>query len=112
MPRVAIPITQVTDDGVVQPAQTDGDAANDHFLAFNDGRVMLEISTTANDTVTIETPGVVGTGLAVADKDIAMVGTQTKVVGPLAPQVYNQPNGQVYVNCGVSTTTKFRAYRV
>jgi hypothetical protein len=112
MPRVSIPITQVTDDGVIQPAQTNGDATNDHQLDFNDGRVILEISTTVSDTVTIITPGVVGSGLAIADKPIVMTGTQTTVAGPVPPAVYNQPAGSVQIDCGVSTTTKFRAYRV
>lgn len=111
MPRVSIPVTQVTDTGVVQPAQTNGDATNDHQLDFNDGRVMLEISTTVSDTVTIITPGTVG-GFAVADNVITLTGTQTKLVGPLSPQTYNQPDGTVQIDIGVSTTTKFRAYRI
>lgn len=111
MARVSIPITQCNDLGVLQPAQTNGDAVNDHQLDFNDGRVVLEISTTANDTVTIITPGSVG-GFGVADNVINFVGTQTKLVGPLAPAVYNQADGSVQIDITASATTKFRAYRV
>lgn len=110
MPRVSIPVTQCTDLGVVPPAQTNGDATNDHQLDFNDGRIVLEVVTTAADTMTIITPGLVG-GLAVADQVVALpIGT--KMVGPFSPAIYNQADGTVQIDITVSTTTKFRAYRV
>lgn len=114
MPRVNIPITQLTDDGVAPPAATAADATNDHQLAFNDGRVFVEVVSTdaAAQSVTIITPGTVGSGLAVADKTVAVPAGATRYVGPLAPQVYNQPDGTVQIDPSISTTLGLRAYRI
>lgn len=39
MPRVAVPVTTFTRDGVALPAVTTGDATNNHSVTPNDGRV-------------------------------------------------------------------------
>lgn len=113
MPRTAIPITKVTDAGVAAPAQTNSDLTNGQYLAFNDGRVILEvISTDAGaQTVTIETPGTVG-DLTVSDRVIAVPAGATRVIGPLPPAVYNQADGTVNVNPSVNVNLKFRAYQI
>ncbi len=44
MPRVEIPVTAVDRDGVAQPALTNGDATNDHFITGGaDGLTLVEI---------------------------------------------------------------------
>lgn len=113
MPRVLIPVTQVTNAGVAPPAQVNSDAVNDHAIAFNDGLVMIEIvsSDAAARTVTFQTPATVG-DLAIADLDVAVPAGATRLVGPLSPALFNQPDGSVNVDVAVSTTLKFRAYRV
>jgi hypothetical protein len=113
MARVSIPITQLTDAGVAQPAQTASDAANGHSLLFNDGRVIVEVQNTnaAAKTVTFETPATVG-GFAVADNTVSIPNGATLTFGPFAPSVYNQADGSVWIDVEISTDLKFRAYRV
>lgn len=44
MPRVEIPVTSTVRSGVTQPALTNGDATNDHFITGGaDGLTLLEI---------------------------------------------------------------------
>lgn len=113
MPPVSIPVTQLTDAGVAPPAQTNGDLTNGNQLDFNDGRIIVEvISTDAGaQSVTVVTPGSVG-GFAIADNVVAVPAGATRIIGPLSPSTYNQSDGSVRVNPSVSTTLKFRAYRV
>lgn len=113
MPRVAIPATAVQRSGTAQPALTNGDATNDHYIEANDGRIMLEIVSTdaGAQTVEVETPGSVD-GLAVANLSIAVGAGLTVVAGPFPPAVYNQPDGSIYINPSVSNTLDLRAYRI
>lgn len=112
MPRVEIPVTQLTDAGVAPPAQTNGDATNDHYIAGNDGHIVLEIISTdaGAQTVTILTPGNFG-GLNVEDRVVAVPAGATRYVSKLAPGLYNQADGSVYLDPSVSTNLKFRAFR-
>lgn len=112
MARTPIPITQVTQDGVAQPAQTNSDAANDHELAFNDGRVLLEVGSVdaGAQNVTVVTPGSQG-GLAVADLVVSVPAGGVRLIGPFAPSVFNQADGKVHIDVGVGTL-RFRAYRI
>ena len=114
MPRVDVPITQLTEQGVAPPAQVNADAANDHQLAYNDGRVFVEVvsSDAGAQSVTIITPGTVG-GLAVADQVVAVPAGATRLFGPLPPAIYNQPDGTVSFDPSVTgATLKFRAYHL
>lgn len=113
MPRVEIPVTQLTDSGVAPPAQTNADATNDHYIAGNDGHIMLEIISTDGgaQSVTILTPGTFG-GLNLEDRTVSVPAGQTRYVGRLAPGIYNQADGSIYLDPSVSTNLKFRAYRV
>lgn len=113
MPPVSIPVTQVLDTGVTPPAQTNGDLANGNQLDFNDGRIIVEVisSDAGAQSVTVVTPGNVG-GFAVADNVVAVPAGATRILGPFSPATYNQSDGTVRINPSVSTTLKFRAYRV
>jgi len=111
MARVELAVTTVTSAGVVPPAEQAASAEN-NFIPYNDGRVHLEIHNTggAEGTVTILQPGVAD-GVGYPGKEIKVAAAATKLVGPLSPAVYNQPNGQVFVNSS-AVTIKFRTYYV
>ena len=113
MPRVSIPITQVVQEGVAPPAQTNADAANDHQLDFNDGRVLLEVVSTdaGAQSVTVVTPGQ-QSGLGVADLVVSVPAGATRLMGPFSPGTFNNADGTVYIDTTVSTTLKFRAYHL
>jgi len=100
----------MSDSGTAQPTQITGDPVNNHSIAYNDGDVFIEAQNTDTvpHTVTIVTPGSVG-GLAVADQVVAVPASSTREIGPLAPGVYNNGDGTVYVNVD-SALLKLRVY--
>jgi hypothetical protein len=113
MPRVNIPVTQITKEAVAPAGFTAGDAANDHVIEGNDGLLFLEAVNTAGApaVITIETPGNVS-GLAVADLEITVPAGATRLIGPFPPATFSQGTGsQVYVNVAANTWN-LRAYHI
>lgn len=111
MARVELTVTKVTSSGVVPPAEQAASAEN-NFIPFNDGRIHLEIHNTGgvSATVTILQPAVED-GVKYVGKEIVLAAGETKIVGPLPPSVYNQSNGQVFVNSS-AVAVKYRTYYV
>lgn len=111
MARVELTVTKVTSAGVAPPAEQAA-AAENNFLPFNDGRIHLEVHNTggAEGTVTVLIPAV-NDAVGYEGKIIKLAAAETKIIGPFPPGVYNQPNGQVFVNSS-ATTIKFRTYYV
>lgn len=117
MPRVEIPVTEIDRDGVAPPAQTDADAASDHFIDANDGRIVLEIESSdgADQTVEFEIPSGGVDDQPVTPRTVTIPDGETRWVGPFPRSVYNQPNpdlNKIFINPSVSTTLKFRAYKI
>lgn len=113
MPRVQIPITQIVKEGTVPPAQVNADAANDHYVAGLDSRTFIEVvsSDAAPQTVTVVTPGAPG-GLAIADLVVTVPAGATRYIGPLSPELFDQGDNTANIDVAVSTTLKFRGYRI
>ena len=114
MPRVNIPITQVDQSGTAPPAQTNADAANDHELAWNDGRLWLEVINSnagAAASCTIQTPGVVGGTLNIDDLTVTVPQSATRIVGPLRPDLFNQVDGKVFIDV-TTADLRFRAFHL
>jgi hypothetical protein len=113
MARTEVPVTQITLAGVEDPAATAGNASEGNFVAGNDGRTFLTVENAdASNThkVTVITPATAG-GMPIED-DIITVGKSSKVkIGPYPPQVFNQSNGQLYVNVD-SAELKIRAFHL
>lgn len=116
MPRVVIPVTEIIRAGVAPPAQTDADATNDHYIAENDGRVLIEIQNTAGSSGTVDiepNPALSADGLTVAALTITIPATSTRVCGPFRQQTFKQDAvGMLHLNPSVSTTLKFRVYEL
>jgi hypothetical protein len=113
MPRVEIPIVQITRAGVAPAAQVTGDATNDHYLAWNDGGVVLEVGNVdagASHAATVITPGSVDS-LAVADLTITVPASATRYAGPFPPAIYNQSDGTVQIDAD-GTNLRFRAFAI
>src|SRR5688572_7753276 len=110
MPRVNVPITKITRDGVTPPSVTGGDGTNDHELAYNNGRVFVEAKNTSGGAlnITVVSPGTVD-GLAVDDAVVSVNGGATKLIGPRPPQAFNTPDGKVNVDI-TANTWELRAY--
>jgi hypothetical protein len=102
--------------GVSQPAQVNADAANKHYLTGNDGQVVLEVVSTdaASQTVTVQlAPGAAGGVAAVPGQAETIPAGATRILGPFAKARFDQSSaGDVHFDPSVSTTLKFRAYRV
>ena len=88
MARGQIPVTDIVRAGVTPAAQTDADATNDHYFINADG---LTVS-----ALTITIPAGV-----------------TRVCGPFRVATFKQnASYHLYLDPSVSTTLKFRAYRL
>lgn len=116
MPRVEIPVTEVVRSGVAQPAQTNADATNDHFVTQGaDGLTILEIISTDAGPQTVEVvpaPSFTVDGLTVSNLSIAVAAGATVYAGPFRTSTFKQDaSNTLHVNPSVSTTLKFRAYR-
>ena len=116
MARVVIPVTNIDRDGVAAPSQVTADATNDHYFAGNDNRVFLEIVSTDGGAQTVEivaNPSLTADGLTVGNLSIPVAAGATVLAGPFRVGTFKQDiNNTVYVNPSVSTTLKFRAYRL
>lgn len=100
MARVSLARQQLSDVGVT-PAYSA--AAEEGHSVENDGRVVLHVFNTSEDplTVTIQT-AYVRAGLKLADRVVEVPAQRTAFIGPFAPEVYNQPDGRVYVDYSVT----------
>ncbi len=102
--------------GVSQPAQVNADATNKHYLTGNDGQVVLEVVSTdaASQTVTVQlAPAAAGGVAAVPGQAETIPAGATRILGPFAKSKFDQnAAGDVHFDPSVSTTLKFRAYRV
>lgn len=83
MPRVAVPVTQITRAGVAPGTETNGDATNNHTIP-NNGRMFVEVrnsGSTVARTVTFRFPGVVD-GQAVTPRAVSIPISSTRRFGP------------------------------
>lgn len=101
MARVQIPVTTIARGGTALPSATTGDAANDHYIAGNDGQIILIATNTSGGALTITIQSAITVdGLAVDDVSLSIPAGESRrfAIGP--PHVYNQPadNGYVYVD--------------
>lgn len=117
MPRVEITVTAIDRDGSAQPAVTNGDATNDHFVTGGaDGLTVLEIvsSDAGSQTVEIEpNPNLTVDGLTVGNLSIAVAAGATVFAGPFRTNTFRQnATNDLYVNPSVSNNLDFRAFRI
>ncbi|MFI1723922.1 hypothetical protein [Streptomyces sp. NPDC020489] len=83
MPRVAVPVTQITRAGVAPGTETNGDATNHHVIP-NNGRMFLEVrnsGSTVARTITFRFPGVVD-GQSVTPRAVSIPTSSTRRFGP------------------------------
>lgn len=110
MPRTALTISDVTRSGVTQPAQQNGDNVNGNYLAYNDGKIIIEVQNSSGGALNV-TFGIPGTldGVSTAGKVISVAAGAYVYFGPFPPGIYNQADGTVNVDVTASTM-KFRVY--
>jgi hypothetical protein len=97
------------------PSQVDGDATNGHYFSGNDGLVFLEVvsSDASSRTVSIQYSPLYAPIASVADQVESIPAGATRLLGPFANAAFDQNAARdVYFTPSVSTTLKFRAYRV
>jgi hypothetical protein len=114
--RSEIAVTEIVRAGVTPISQTTANATDDHYVA-NTGDVFLEVVSTdaGEQTVTIvANPDLSSDGLTVSDLVLTVGAGVTKLFGPFRTRTFKQAadSDRMYVNPSVSTTLKFRAYRL
>lgn len=113
MPRVEITKTQIDRGGVAPAAEQNSDATNNHFLV-DDGRTVLLVrnNNAGVQTLTIEIPGEVDSGINNADREISIPAGASRYVGPFNNRYWQPGTNQVYINPSVTTDLKFSAYTI
>lgn len=90
MPRVAVPVSAVTSAGIAMPAETNGDATNNHTIP-NDGRTIL-IVRNANASSTARTLTIVITGaiegFSPTPRTYSIAAGASRVIGPFSTTAY------------------------
>lgn len=89
MPRVAIPVTQITRSGVAPATEVNGDATNNHSVV-NDGNVWLEVrnsGTTVPRTVSARFDSTID-GQTVPAKTWTIATEATRRIGPFPVRLY------------------------
>lgn len=97
------------------PAQTAGDATNDHYFTGNDGNVFVEVENAngSSQTVTVHYAPSALPGATVAADTITIPTGETRYLGPFSPSKFNQNQAKdVYLDPSVATDVKFRALRI
>lgn len=117
MPRVQIVVTEIDRDGVAQPAVTNGDATNDHYITGGaDGLTIIQIVSTDAGAQTVEVPpnpSMTADGLTVNNLSIAVAAGATVLAGPFRTNTFKQDTSNtLWLNPSVSNTLDFRAYRI
>lgn len=79
--------------------------------ALGDVIILITNGAGAPITATFVTPGTVD-GLAITDLPVTVTNGTSKAVGPFPPSIYNQANGQVYVNWSAHADVTFSVLRV
>ncbi|MCP4871632.1 MAG: hypothetical protein GY898_23225 [Proteobacteria bacterium] len=99
-----VPITpdQSTDAGVAPTVQVM--AAADNYIIRNNGRVALRVSKVGAGAanITIVTPKTIGS-LMVEERVVAVPSGEVRYIGPLNPDTYNDPSGDLDVSTDEDT---------
>ncbi len=88
MPRVNVPVTDITRAGITPATEVNGDATNQHSFA-NDGATWLEVRNGGASPRTLTL--VIGTtvdGNAVTNPTVALAASALKKVGPFPVGIY------------------------
>lgn len=120
MARSNIPVTEIVLTGVTPPAQTTADATNDHYISaadLSDGTLFLEVESSDAGAQTVDVvanPDLTLDGLTVSDLSVSVAAGATKLIGPFRLRTFKQAldSNRIYINPSVSTTLKFRAYKL
>jgi hypothetical protein len=117
VPRVDIPVTEITRAGATPPSLVVADATNDHSFV-NDGRyTFLEVQNVGASPQTVTflvTPASFDSDLAIPDRAISVPNGATRYFGPFPKSVYDGPGadaGRVLVDV-TSVDLRFRAWRL
>lgn len=100
---------------VAQPALTDGDATNGHYITANDGLTVIEVVSSDGSarTVSVSYSPYYTPLAAIAAEVVPVAAGATRIIGPFSAGAFDQNARQdVHFTPSVSTTLKFRALRV
>lgn len=89
MARTPVPLTAVTRAGIAPPAETNGDAANNHVIS-NNGRVILLVrnsGTTVARTLTLRVRGLID-GQTVTPRTVSIPTEASRYIGPFPTEAY------------------------
>jgi hypothetical protein len=108
MPRIVVPVTEVTRAGIVPATEVNGDSSNNHYMA-NDSASWLEIRNAGASTRTLTlVVNVTVDGQAVTNPTVSLAASASKKVGPFPIAIYGST-----LNINVDhSDIKLAAYRL
>lgn len=111
MARTALTVQQIVRTGL-NATFAAADGTNQNQFA-NDGRTYLHVKNGGGSSinVTIDTPGSVD-GLAVSNLVVAVPNGGERIIGPFPTNIYNQTDGNVYVDWSAVTSVTAAAIRM
>lgn len=111
MARVAIAVQTITRTGL-EPAYAAAAAAADGNSFPNDGRTFLAVVNGATDVeVTLKIARTID-GQAAVNPTVTVPATETRMIGPFPPGIYNQTDGSVHVDCDDESNVTIAAIRL
>lgn len=89
MPRVDVPVTQITRTGVASATEVNGDATNNHSVA-NDGSVWIEVRNSGSTVARVVSARFANTidGQTTAPKTWSIPTSSTRRIGPFPTRLY------------------------
>lgn len=111
MARTTQTVQQIVRTGLASALATP-DLANGNQFA-NDGMCFLYVKNAGGSpiNVTVDTPGSVD-GLAISNLVVAVPNAGERMIGPFPPGIYNQSDGNVYVDWSSVTSVTAGVFRL
>ena len=116
MPRIEIPVTQLTRAGVEDDTAVVSDASDGHYFTGNDGEIWLEIENVSATPRTVEilpSPSYTADGLTVNPQEVLVPANTRVKSGPFKVSTFKQnSSNDVYIDVPVDTDLELYAFRL
>ncbi len=88
MPRIQVPVTEVTRAGILPATEVNGNATDNHYIN-NDGSTWLEIRNAGASTRTLtKVVNVIVDDATITNPTVSLAASATKKVGPFPIAIY------------------------
>ena len=112
MARTALSAIEIiTDTGNVNPTFDAAHVDGNSFVNTGKEFLVVKNNNAGTLTVTIQTPQTVS-GLAVAERTVALLTTEEGYIGTFTKSLYDQTTGEVYIDTDIQASVTLMAFRL